>query len=143
MAANGSVRVEGLNKTLTALQRLGADVNDLKDTMAGIAAEGARLASGFAPTRTGRLRASIKGNRAKARAVVSAGKARVPYAGAVNYGWPKGATAWQAKPRRSGGWPVGIKASLFMQRADAALAPRAVSMLEDGLDKAVRRAGLQ
>ena len=123
---SGSVRVEGLNKTLRALQTYGVEVADLKDVMAGIAREGAVLASRYAPKRSGRLAGTIRGNKAKAKAVVIAGRARIPYAGAINYGWPK----------------RNIKASLFMQRADKELAPRAVEMLEAGLDRAAGKAGL-
>lgn len=122
----GSVRVEGLNETLTALQRFGVEAADLKDVMAEIADLGARLASGYAPTDSGRLAASVRGNKAKAKAIVIAGKARVPYAGAINYGWPR----------------RGIAPRLFMQKADAELAPRAVELLEQGLDEAARKAGL-
>lgn len=126
MAAGINGKVEGLNKTLTALQRFGVEANDLKDVMSEIAAEGARLASGFAPKRSGRLANTVRGNKAKAKAIVIAGRSRVPYAGAINYGWP----------RRS------IRPALFMQRADAALAPRAVKMLETGLDQAISKVGL-
>lgn len=119
-------KVEGLNKTLTSLQRFGVEAQDLKDVFSEIAAEGARLASSFAPKRSGRLQASIRGNKAKAKAIVIAGRARVPYAGAINYGWPK----------------RNIKPALFMQRADAKLAPLAVEMMEQGLDRAARKAGL-
>lgn len=122
-----TVRVEALNKTVKALQGFGVEIDDLKDVMADIAAEGARLAAQYAPKRTGRLRGTVRGNRAKSKAVVTAGRARVPYAGAINYGWP----------RRS------IRPALFMQRADAALAPRAVEMLEAGLDTAIGKAGLK
>jgi hypothetical protein len=120
------VRVEGLNKTVRALQGFGVEVQDLKDVFSEISAEGARLASSFAPKRSGRLSGTVRGNKAKNKAVVIAGRARVPYAGAQNYGWPK----------------RHIKPVLFMQRADAALAPRAVEMLEAGLDRAVGKAGL-
>lgn len=122
----GSVRVEGLNKTLKALQGYGVEVADLKDTMAGIAREGATLAARYAPKRSGRLAGTVRGNKAKAKAVVIAGRARIPYAGAINYGWPK----------------RGIKPALFMQRADKELAPRAVEMLEAGLDRAAGKVGL-
>ena len=122
----GSVRVEGLNKTLKALQSYGVEVADLKDVMAGIAREGATLAARYAPKRSGRLAGTVRGNKAKAKAVVIAGRARVPYAGAINYGWPK----------------RNIKALLFMQRADKELAPRAVEMLEAGLDRAAGKVGL-
>lgn len=123
----GSVKVEGLNQTLTALQRFGVEAEDLKEVMAEIAAEGARLASSFAPTRTGRLAASVRGNKAKAKAIVIAGRARVPYAGAINYGWPA----------------RGIGAALFMQKADKQLADRAVQMLDQGIDRVITKVGLK
>lgn len=127
IVAREGVQIEGLNRVVRDLQRFGVEVADLKEAFSSIAAEGSRLAASMAPRRSGRLAATIRGNRAKNKAVVIAGKARVPYAGAINYGWP----------RRN------IKASLFMQRADAALAPRAVGMLEEGLGRAIGRAGLE
>lgn len=120
------VRVEGLNKTVKALQGFGVEIADLKEVFADIAAEGARLASRYAPKRSGRLQATVRGNKAKNKAVVIAGRAKVPYAGAQNYGWPK----------------RHIRAVLFMQRADTALAPMAVEMLETGLDRAIGKVGL-
>jgi hypothetical protein len=122
----GTVRVEGLTRTVRALQTYGVQIDDLKDVMSGIAELGAQLAGRYAPHRTGRLAGTVRGNRAKAKAVVTAGRARVPYAGAINYGW-------RAR---------GIRPALFMQRADAELAPRAIEMLQDGLDQAARKAGL-
>lgn len=122
-----AVKVEGLNKTAKALQQVGVDIDDLKDVMAAIAAEGARLASAAAPSRTGRLRGTIRGNRAKAKAVVAAGRGKVRYAGAINYGWPA----------RS------IKPALFMQKADQQLSTRAVEMLEQGIDDVIGKAGLR
>ena len=120
------VRVEGLTKTVRALQGFGVEVADLKDVFSAISTEGARLASSFAPKRTGKLQNTIRGNKAKNKAVVIAGRARVPYAGAINYGWPK----------------RHIRPALFMQKADKALAPKALAMMETGLDTAIRKAGL-
>jgi len=120
------VRVTGLNETVRALQRLGVEVDDIKDVMADIAAEGARLAGQYAPRRSGRLAATVRGNRAKGKAVVTAGKAKVPYAGAINYGWPG----------------RGIKGRFFMQKADEALAPEAVKRLEAGIDRLINGVGL-
>jgi hypothetical protein len=121
------VRVEGLNQLTRELVRLGVDVEDLKDGMAKIADEGAELAAGLAPRKTGALANSVRGNRAKGKAVVAAGsRARVPYAGPINYGWPA----------------RGIRADLFMQRADAKLQPRAVVLLEEAVQHAIRKAGL-
>jgi carbon monoxide dehydrogenase subunit G len=121
-----SVKVDGLNKLTRDLVKLGADVEDLKDGMAKIADEGAKLASSLAPHRKGALAGTIRGNRAKAKAIVTAGRARVKYAGAINYGWPA----------------RGIKANKFMQRADEQLQPKAVEMLETAVQEAIHKAGL-
>jgi hypothetical protein len=120
------VRVTGLRETTRALERFGAEVADLKDVFGEIAAEGARLASSFAPKDSGRLQGSIRGNRAKNKAIVRAGGARVRYAGPINYGWPA----------------RDIAGARFMAKADAALADRAVTMLENGLDQLIRKVDL-
>ena len=126
MATIISTRIEGLNALVRQLEQLGGDVEDLKDTFAGIADKGARLASGFAPKRTGELASTIRGNRAKNRAVVTAGRGRQSYAAVVNFGWPK----------------RNIPANGFMQRADNALQPIALRDLDKGLEQAIRRRGL-
>lgn len=126
MPAQVGYRVEGLTKLTRELTGLGLDVDDLKDAMATVASEGARLAAGFAPRKSGALASSVRGNRAKSKAVVSAGRAAVPYAGPQNYGWPK----------------RGITAKHFMQKADQAMRPRALSLLEQEIQKAIRKRGL-
>lgn len=47
------VKVEGLQKTVRALENLGVSVEDLKDAFAALAQEGAAKAKGYAPVRTG------------------------------------------------------------------------------------------
>jgi hypothetical protein len=126
MANYSGVRVEGLNKVVRSLTALGVEVDDLKDGFAEIAAEGAKIAARLAPNKTGALSNTIRGNRAKNKAVVTAGRAKVKYAGAINYGWPK----------------RNIKADRFMQRADAALQPRVPEMLELALKTAIEKNGL-
>jgi len=121
------VQVEGLTRVVRDLQRLGLDVSDLKEAFGGIAKLGADLAAGFAPRRTGALAANIRGSRAKSRASVLAGGARVPYAGPINYGW-------QAR---------GIPAVGFMQRADEALSPKAPDLLIKAINDAIVTRGLQ
>ena len=124
--ATGGVRVEGLNRLVRDLQSLGLEIEDLKEAFGDIAAEGASLASSFAPKRSGNLAATVRGNRAKNKAVVSAGRARVKYAGAINYGWPA----------------RGIAPALFMQKADEAMRPKALRALDDALEKKIRDKGL-
>lgn len=119
-------RIEGLNKAVRQLIALGADVEDLKDGFAEIAAKGAALASSKAPRKSGALAGTVRGNRAKNKAVVTAGRAKVKYAGPINYGWPA----------------RGIRANRFMQKADEELRPKAVEILESSLQKAIHKAGL-
>jgi hypothetical protein len=126
MAVTGGVQVEGLNTLVRDLERLGVEVTDLKDAFAAIASEAATKAAGFAPRRTGRLAASVRGNRSKNKAVVTAGKASIGYAVVVNYGSPK----------------RHIAASQFMQRADEAMRPVALERINTAIQDAIRRAGL-
>jgi len=126
MVDTGGVRVEGLSNLVRDLQAVGVGVDDLKDAFADIAAKGARLAASLAPQRTGALADSVRGNRAKSKAVVAAGGARVPYAGAINYGWP----------RRN------IKPALFMQRASDEMAETAVTDLDRAIERLIAAKGL-
>lgn len=123
----GGVKVVGLREVIRDLHRIGVEADDLKTAFSRIAATGARLASAFAPKRTGRLAASVKGNKAKSKAVIRSGSARVPYAGAINYGWPR----------------RGIEPAHFMQKADRAIEPEAIRMLEDNLNQLIRERGLK
>lgn len=122
------VKVTGIAKLNRDLRALGVEVDDLKAAMTKIAAMAARAAEGFAPKRSGRLAATVRGNKARNRAVVIAGrgKARL-YAGPINYGWPK----------------RNIKPQPFMQQADKAVAPRVVPTLQADLNRLIRAKGLQ
>lgn len=141
MAAIVGYKVEGLNKVVRDLQTFGLEVDDLKDAFSAIAREGAEVAAGFAPRRTGRLADSIRGNRAKSKAVVTAGKKAVPYAGPQNYGWGNLHANW-----KGGKYASGIKGSFrghfFMQKADQVMSPVALQRLQEEIDEAIRKRGL-
>lgn len=124
--ASGSIQIYGLVRVVRELRGMGVEVEDLKDAFADVAQMGARTAARYAPKRTGRLAGDIRGNRATSKAVITAGRARVPYAGPINYGWPK----------------RNIQASGFMQKADRAIAPYAYRRLQQGIDRAISRRGL-
>lgn len=84
-----SVHVDGVRQLRRDLRKLGDDLADVKDANAAAAALVAAEAARRAPRgKTGRLAASVRGNRAASRATVSAGRASVPYAGPIHYGWP-------------------------------------------------------
>jgi hypothetical protein len=90
MPANTSeaVRVDGLSRVRRALEQAGVEAGELKSTMQGIGQTVARAAKPRTPVRTGALEGSIRAGKAKTKATVRAGGARVPYAGVVHYGWP-------------------------------------------------------
>jgi phage gpG-like protein len=119
-------QVEGLSKVVRDLKAMGVEVNDLKDAFSKIAAEGADIAERHTPKRSGRLAASIRGNRAQSKAVVTAGRSAVPYAGVANYGWPS----------------HNIPAAEFMQAADREMQPIALRRLEDEITALIRKKGL-
>lgn len=86
--APGTVRVDGLRRLRGDLKRFGADTADLKNANAAVAALVAGASAARAPSRTGRLAGSGRGNRAVGKATVTFGGAAVPYAGPVHWGWP-------------------------------------------------------
>lgn len=121
------VRVTGLNRVVRGLQQVGLDVTDIKSAFAEVAAFGARAVKRHTPVGpTGNLRRDVRGNRAKNKAVVTAGRKRLPYAGPINYGWP----------RRN------IKAAGFMQKGDKDVQPFAARKLENYINTSIRRSGL-
>lgn len=127
MAARAGFYVSGLSAVTRALLEIGFEVDDLKNAFSSIADEGARQAARFAPKRTGTLAGDIRGNRARSKAVVTAGRVSVPYAGPINYGWAK----------------HNITASGFMQKADEAMQPFALKRLEEEINSQIARRGLR
>lgn len=121
------VRVTGLREFVASCERLGISIDDLRDAFAEVARLGAETAAAFAPKRTGTLAGDIRGNRSKSKAVVSAGRATVPYAGPINYGWPR----------------HGIVASNFMQKTDAVWQPFALDRLKHEIDLKIEKEGLE
>ena len=121
-----SVRIDGLNAVIRDLLGMGLEVEDLKGAFSDIARYGAIVAARNAPRRSGTLAGDIRGNRARNKAVIAAGRAGVPYAGAINYGWAA----------------RGIQPSAFMQKADQELQPYSLRVLEQDINAAIRRRGL-
>jgi len=120
-------RVQGLTAVVRDLKAMGLEVDDLKDAFSEIAKEGAEVAARFAPRKSGRLAGDIRGNRAQSKAVVTAGRASIPYAGPINYGWPA----------------RNITGSGFMQKASDEMQPVAIQRLESEINEQIRRKGLK
>jgi hypothetical protein len=82
------VRVEGARELRASLDHASAELGDLSDTHAEVAARWAAAARAAAPVVSGRLRATVRAEHAATAAVVTAGGAGVPYAGPIHWGWP-------------------------------------------------------
>lgn len=119
------VAVDGLRELVRDLVKAGVDVEDLKDVTAEVAKVGAYVAANLAPSRSGALARTVRGNRAKGKAIVTAGRARVRYAGAINYGWP----ARNIRPAR------------FLQKTDTVMEKRAPEIFEKGIAKIFEKYG--
>lgn len=119
------VRVEGLPQLRRQLRQLQGNVDDLKAANAAVAAFVAAAAASRAPKRTGRLAASVRGNKAVGRAQVRGGGARVPYAGPIHWGWPA----------------RGIEGRPFVVDAAQATEPTWLPMYERAVQQAVDKVG--
>lgn len=86
--AQPAVAVEGLDNLLRTMRRMSADLSDMKDANATVSAFVAGAAASRAPRRSGQLAGTVRGTRQLRRARISAGRASVPYAGPIHWGWP-------------------------------------------------------
>lgn len=86
------VRIDD-ERTVRAFRSLDRSSRDLSSAWAKVGADIKGDAAALAPVLTGRLAASLRSGKAKTRATVSAGGARLPYAGVINYGGYNNITA--------------------------------------------------
>lgn len=120
-----AVKVEGLNKLLRELHAAGVDLADLKTAMQSVAREGAVIAAGLAPRRSGRMADSIRPTGGRTKAIVTAGRKSIPYTGRVNYSEGFSKTGYH-----------------FMQRTSEILSHTAPETLEKAIIKLLRDKGL-
>jgi hypothetical protein len=83
-----ALQVDGLRTLRRTLKAAGVSLQDLKDAHAQVANLVVRAAEPAAPRRSGALAATMRGSGTQAAAVVRAGRASVPYAGPIHWGWP-------------------------------------------------------
>lgn len=81
------IRVEGLNKTIRALEAAGTASTEMRDLMHKLGMIVVSDARGRVPVEDGTLRRSIRAGRGKTKAVVRAGSRSIPYGGVIHYGW--------------------------------------------------------
>lgn len=123
---DNGVRIEGLATLTRKLRKAGAELEELRGVYQPLADRGAVIAARLAPKLTGALSRSVRGHGYASSAVITAGSAEVPYAGAQNYGSPA----------------HGIRATHFMDRSVNIMRPMVVPQVEAGLTAILRRVGL-
>ena len=82
------VEVQGAKALRTQLLRAGIDLADLKKANASVAAMIVTRSRSGAPIATGALAASVRGTGQAGAAMLRAGRASVPYANPIHWGWP-------------------------------------------------------
>lgn len=103
-----TVEVIGLNRFVRQLKQLEPELLDeLKAANKDLASSVESEARGLVPTRSGNLASSLRSTGTARSGVVRAGKARVPYAGPIHFGWARRNIApnpflWTALDRRRG-----------------------------------------
>lgn len=120
------VHIQGLREITRAFEKAGVEVDDLKDVMGAIATEASQTMTPLLPHRTGALQATARPNRAKGKAIVTVGTARVAYAAPIIYGWPK----------------RNIRPSYAIERTDAVMETRAPELLAEGWNRIAEKNGL-
>lgn len=85
---SAGIRVEGTRRLRRTLRQAGDDLGNLKSAHADAAEIAARASEALAPKRTGTLARTIRGSGTKTAGVMRAGRASVPYAGPIHWGWP-------------------------------------------------------
>lgn len=121
------VKVSGDEAAARKFRALGFKTRDLEPAFRTIGKTVEHDASTLAPKVTGTLAGNVRAGSAKTKASVAVGsKARVPYAGPINFGWP----------RRN------ISPSLFMQEAADTKADYAAEQITREIKRLIRNVGL-
>lgn len=85
------IHVEGLKELQKDLRAAGGD--DLKDALKAVNKEAAEVVANAArprvPVLSGRLLGSLRTSSTLRTGVIRVGKAKIPYAGPIHFGWPK------------------------------------------------------
>jgi len=83
-----SVNVDGARELRKALKAVDGGLADLKSVHGAAAQIVEQRAGQLVPRRSGRLAGSLRSSGQAAGGIVRAGRATVPYAGVIHFGWP-------------------------------------------------------
>lgn len=82
--------VVGQRRFVQTMRKAGADLDELKDVNRQAAHVAMQVARGITPRGpTGRLAKSTRAGATRKAGVIRAGRKSIPYAGVINYGWPR------------------------------------------------------
>jgi hypothetical protein len=84
---SGTIKVEGLRETIKDLQALGVEKQDFVNVNLEAAEILMNAARPLVPVRSGKLLGSMRASKTVQYAQVSLGRAKIPYAGPIHYGW--------------------------------------------------------
>ena len=121
------IRVDGLRKTLRAMEQAGADAQDMRELMHSLGMIVVGAARPNTPTLSGALAGTLRAGKGKTKAVVRAGRASVPYAGVQHYGWPA----------------RGIDASPFLTDAVQSTRAQTFAALDEGIGDILKKNDLK
>jgi hypothetical protein len=82
------MRVDGARELRATMAAAGRDLTDLIDVNKQVAATVSASAIPRVPRLTGRLASTVRPAGTKTSAIVRAGRAAVPYASVIEFGWP-------------------------------------------------------
>ena len=81
------MRVDGARQLRASMKNAGLDLRDLNEVNKQAAALVAGRAAPAAPRRTGALAGTVRASGTRTAAIVRAGRASVPYANVIEWGW--------------------------------------------------------
>ena len=87
--AEASITVKGVEEVKSSLNKFVNDIENTSDVISTLGKTIAGKASAIAPQQTGKLAASVSSKFENGTLQVYAGNESVPYAGVIEYGWPK------------------------------------------------------
>ena len=87
--AEANISIQGVKEVTDSLNKMARDLESNIELNKELSTTLSQKASAMAPKLTGALASSIVGNPSAEKAQILAGSAAVPYAGVIEYGWPK------------------------------------------------------
>jgi hypothetical protein len=138
------VRVEGAAELSRDFRAAGGSVRELSGAYRAIARQLAGPAQAAAPNRSGKLARSVRGRGRRTAAILTAGSARVPYAGPTHWGVPRTRTypAHNGTGKRTTGTLGARPANPWLYRTAAGRRDEIAQALEDNVGAVLRRYGL-